>query len=171
MPVNPQDKVTTLIGPFVGSITSSGVKIWLNVEVGDADRNVFVTLKLLEQGPKSEAEKKDPHQVVIHKIENPVVVQTSVIKCLRADLGTGIVALGNLEANARYSYQLWRDEAHSIPLGLRGLEPIGSVFLDPARGWLRTPVGFPVDELPPPQDEETPKDEEIQWLCCLATDP
>lgn len=122
MPTDPQANVMTIMGPFVGSITASSVKIWLNVGVADADPNVFVTLKLLEQGPKSEANKKDPDQVVIRKIENPVVVQSGVIKCLQADLGTGTVTIGNLEANARYSYQLWQDEAHSIPLGLRGLE-------------------------------------------------
>ena len=65
MPTDPQANATTIIGPFVGSITASSVKIWLNVEVGDADKNIFVTLKLLEQGPKSEAEKKDPDQVII----------------------------------------------------------------------------------------------------------
>lgn len=123
MPVNPQDNMTTLMGPFVGSIAASSVKIWLNVEVGDADKSVFVTLKLLEQGPKSEADKKDPNEVVIRKIEDPVVVQSGEIKCLHADLGTGIVAFEDLEANAKYSYELWQDKDHSIPLDLDGLAP------------------------------------------------
>lgn len=118
MPANPQANATTIMGPFVGSITASSVKIWLNLGVADADTNVFVTLKLLEQAPKSEAEKKNPDQVVIQPIENPVVVQSGVIKCLQADLGTGTVTIGNLAANAKYSYQLWQDEAHSIPLYL-----------------------------------------------------
>ena len=126
--MNPQDKMTILMGPFVGGITASSVKIWLNVEVGDADKSVFVTVKLLEQGPKSEAEKEDPDQVVIRKIDDPIVVQSKEIKCLRADLGTGIVTLGNLKANAKYSYELWQDKDHSIPLDLGGLAPSDLYF-------------------------------------------
>src|SRR6266550_6054142 len=111
-PSPPSEKLTTLLlGPFVGNITHSSVRIWLNVEVDDADKNVFVTLKHRRRGPKSEAAKKDPSQVDIQTIPNQVVVQSGVIKCLRADLGTGIVDLGNLEPNSEYSYQLWQDEA------------------------------------------------------------
>src|SRR6266404_3215243 len=123
MAANPQANAINIMGPFVGAITASSVKIWLNVATVDADTNVFVTLKPLARGPKSEAEKTDPDQVFIHQIANPLVVQSGVIKCLQADLGTGIVALGNLEANAQYSYQLWQDEDHSIELNLDGLKP------------------------------------------------
>jgi len=106
------------MGPFVGDITASSVKIWLNVDAADGDTNVFVTLTLLKQGPKSETEKQDPDEVVIQKVSNPGIVKSGVINCFKADLGTGIVTLGNLEANAKYSYQLWLDEAHSLPLYL-----------------------------------------------------
>lgn len=113
-----QKPTSLVLGPFVGDVTHSSVKIWLNVEVGDADKNVFVTLKHLKRAPKSEAAKEDPNKVDIQTIPNPVVVQSGVIKCLRADLGTGVVNLGNLEPNSEYSYQLWEDEAHSIELNL-----------------------------------------------------
>jgi hypothetical protein len=109
---------TILLGPFVGNITASSVKLWLTVEVGDADQNVFVTLKLLEQGPKSEAVKKDMKRIIIQTISNPVVVQSGVIKCRHADLGMGIVTLGDLEPNSKYSYQLWQDEACRMKLNL-----------------------------------------------------
>jgi hypothetical protein len=112
-----QEPTSIVLGPFVGNITHSSVRIWLNVEVGDADKNIFVTLKHLKRAPESEAAKKDG-KVDIQTIPNPVVVQSGVIKCLRADLGTGIVDLGNLEPNSEYSYQLWEDEAHSIELNL-----------------------------------------------------
>jgi len=114
-------KGTLLLGPFVGNITHSSVKLWLNVQAFDTDEFVFATLKLLEQGPTSEAAKQDPNHVVIRQNPNPVVVQSGTIKCLHADMGTGTVTLENLEANAKYSYQLWQDGAHSIPLDLRGL--------------------------------------------------
>src|SRR5258706_2030940 len=123
MAADRQANAISIMGPFVGAITTSSVKIWLNVGIVDADTNVFVTLKLLARGPKAEADKTDPDQVFIHQIENPLVVQSGIIKCLQADLGTGIVALGNLEANAQYSYQLWQDEVHSIELNLAGLTP------------------------------------------------
>jgi phosphodiesterase/alkaline phosphatase D-like protein len=107
-----------VLGPFVGDITHSSVKLWLNVRTDDGGKNVFVTLKLLEQGPRSEAEKKDKKRIIINQVESPVVVQSGVIRCLKADLGTGIVTLENLEPNSKYSYQLWQDEAHSIELDL-----------------------------------------------------
>jgi len=119
-PQTPKDG-TLLLGPFVGNITHSSVKIWLTVEAGDADKNVFVTLKLEEQGPKSEAVKKDMKRIIIQKISNPVVVQSEVIECRHADLGMGIVTLGGLEPNSRYSYQLWHDKEHSIELDLNPL--------------------------------------------------
>jgi len=122
MSTDPQANALTIMGPFVGAITASSVKIWLNVGAAAPDTNVFVTLKLLKQGPKSEAAKNDPDQIIIREIENPEVVQSGVIKCLQADLGTGTVSLGNLEANAQYSYQLYQDEAHSIHLDLGKLE-------------------------------------------------
>ena len=122
MPTDPQTDPLTIMGPFVGDITASSVKIWLNV-VAAVDTDVFVTLKLLKHGPKSEADKKDPDQIIIQEIENPIVVQSGVIRCLQADLGTGTVTLGNLEANAQYSYQLYRDEGHSADLELDGLKP------------------------------------------------
>ncbi|HXM47841.1 MAG TPA: alkaline phosphatase D family protein [Pyrinomonadaceae bacterium] len=126
--MNPQANLPTLLGPFVGGITASSVKIWLNVGVADAYKTVFVTLKLLDQGPKSEAEKTDPNEVVIEKVENPVVVQSGVIKCLQSDMGTGIVMFRGLEANAHYSYQLWEDEAHSVALYLGELTPADLYF-------------------------------------------
>lgn len=118
-------KLSLVLGPFVGNITHSSVRIWLNVEAGDSDKNVFVTLKHLMRAPKSEAAKKDPDQIRIQKIASPQIMQSGVIKCLQSDLGTGIVNLGNLEANSKYAYQLWEDEAHSIPLDLQGLNGSG----------------------------------------------
>jgi len=119
----PQAPGEIVLGPFVGNITASSVRIWLNVEAGNADQNVFVTLKHLKRGPASEAAKKDPSHIEIETIANPLVVQSGVIPCLRADLGTGVVNFGNLEPNSEYSYQLWHDEAHCLPFDLRGLDP------------------------------------------------
>ncbi|HWN09638.1 MAG TPA: alkaline phosphatase D family protein [Pyrinomonadaceae bacterium] len=113
-----QEKTTLALGPFVGEIGHSSVKLWLTVEAGDADKNVFVTLKLLEQGPKSEAAKKDMKRIIVRTIASPVVVQSGQIRCRQADMGVGTITMGSLEPNSKYSYQLWQDEAHEIPLDL-----------------------------------------------------
>jgi hypothetical protein len=134
----PAQKPTSIVlGPFVGNITDSTVRIWLNVEVGDADKNVFVTLKHSKRGPKSEAARKALSQeaaknnldyIDIQTIPDPPVVQSGAIPCLRTDLGTGVVNFGNLEPNSEYAYQLWQDEAHSLPLDLHGLAPADLFF-------------------------------------------
>jgi hypothetical protein len=116
----PQPTTKLVLGPFVGDITHSSVKLWLNIEAADVDKDVFVTLKLLEQGPRSEAEKKDKSRIIIRQVEDPVVVQTGFIKCLKTDLGTGVGVLGSLEPNSKYAYELWQDETHSIKLELGG---------------------------------------------------
>ncbi len=110
----------TLLGPFVGYITYSSVKLWLYLQTGGVDRDVFVTLKLLERGPKNEEMRRISEAV--EKIEQPEVVQSGIIRCLHADLGTGVATIGNLEANAKYSYHLWEDQAHRVHLDLKGLK-------------------------------------------------
>ena len=48
---------TLFLGPFVGDITRSSVKIWLNIqEAAAADQNIYVTLEAVKQGPRDEAE-------------------------------------------------------------------------------------------------------------------
>ena len=42
---------TLFLGPFVGDITSSSVKLWLNIQEAAAeDQNIYVTLEAAEQG-------------------------------------------------------------------------------------------------------------------------
>ena len=131
---SPSETPTLFLGPFVGDITHSSVRIWLNVEVSDGDKEVFVTLKQLEQGPKSEAEKKDKERIVIKEIENPVAFQAGVIRCLAADLGTGTLTINDLRPNAKYSYQLWHDKACSVELNLNPSLKLGELEKDPKAG-------------------------------------
>lgn len=114
----PED--VTLLGPFVGYVTHSSVKLWLYLQTEGSDKAVFVTLKLLARGPKNEAARQMSE--AIEEIETPEVLQSGTIRCLHADLGTGVVILDNLEANAKYSYQLCEDEGHKVPLDLKGLK-------------------------------------------------
>ena len=49
---------TLSLGPFVGDITRSSVKIWLNIlEAAVDDQDIHVTLEPAEQGPRNEAER------------------------------------------------------------------------------------------------------------------
>jgi hypothetical protein len=125
---SPHKPTTLVLGPFVGNITRSSVRIWLNVEVGDSDKNVFVTLKLRKVAPPSDAARKDLNKVEIRTLPNPVLVKSAVITCLKADMGTGVVNIQNLDPNSEYSYQLWEDPGHSVPLDLRKLDPSDLFF-------------------------------------------
>jgi len=113
---------TLFLGPFVGNITHSSVKIWLNLQEAAAeDQNVYVTLEAAEQGPENEAERLErdqKRQPLIRNVKGTEAVRTGVIRCLKSDLGTGVVTINNLNPNTKYSYQLWQDEAQTIKLNL-----------------------------------------------------
>lgn len=106
-----------VLGPFIGNITHSSVKLWLSIGPGDADKEVFVTLMRRAYGPQSEAEaRQKPVRITI--IDNPKEAQSGVIKCVGKDFGTGTVTISDLEQNSKYSYQLWQDENCTIELDL-----------------------------------------------------
>ena len=113
---------TLSLGPFVGDITRSSVKIWLNIlEAAVDDQDIHVTLAAAEQGPRNEAErfeKDQKREPLVVNVKGADPVKSAVIRCLKSDLGTGVVTIGNLNANTKYSYQLWQDEAHTIRLNL-----------------------------------------------------
>ena len=116
------EATTLFLGPFVGDITRSSVKIWLNIqEAVAADKNIYVILEPVTQGPINEAEraererKKEP---LVVEVNEPKAVRDGVIRCLKSDLGTGVVTIDKLEANTKYFYTLCQDEAHSIALNL-----------------------------------------------------
>lgn len=113
---------TLSLGPFVGDITRSSVKIWLNIlEAAVDNQDIHVTLEAAEQGPRNEAErfeKDQKREPLVVNIKGADPLKSAVIRCLQSDLGTGVVTIGNLNANTKYSYQLWQDEAHTIRLNL-----------------------------------------------------
>jgi len=113
---------TLLLGPFVGNITHSSVKIWLNVQAADSDRDVFVTLEFIDQYSKSEVSQQQAKAAVAPEKPQTEAPRPGVVHCLKENLGTGTVALSGLKPNAKYSYKLWEDEARTTALDLRGLE-------------------------------------------------
>lgn len=113
---------TLLLGPFVGNITESSVRLWLNVQAADSDRDVFVTLEFIEQYSKSEVSQRQAKAAVAPEKSQTEVPHPGIVHCLKENLGTGTVTLSGLKPNAKYSYQLWEDEAQTTALDLRGLE-------------------------------------------------
>ncbi len=111
----------TVLGPFVGDVTPTSIKLWLNV--GDAaDKKVFVTVRFVESYAQAElgVQVSQPDRVNQDLETKPVTHGT--IHCRKADMGTGTVTLTGLKPNTKYSYQLWDDEEHRQPFDLEGLK-------------------------------------------------
>jgi hypothetical protein len=113
---------TLFLGPFVGDITRSSVKLWLNIQEAAAeDQNIHVTLEAAEQGPRDDAQRLERDQKgepLVRNVKGTTAVIAGVIHCLKSHFGTGVVTIRDLEPNTKYSYQLWQDEAHTIKLNL-----------------------------------------------------
>ncbi len=93
-----------LIGPFVGSITDSSVKIWLYITAGNHEKqiaSVYVTLheENIESSP----------------------FQSQKIELSDETLGVGIGKFNSLKPDSLYFYRLWTDENRSVSLDLQGL--------------------------------------------------
>ena len=115
-----RERIKLALGPFVGSITTTSVKIWLNVETVDADKKVYVTLRMQQQAPRLGREYKS--RADIRTMRDSSVAATGIIECPHAHFGTGIIEISDLQPNSKYLYQLWEDEEHSIKLDLDGLK-------------------------------------------------
>jgi phosphodiesterase/alkaline phosphatase D-like protein len=109
------------LGPFIGDITSSSVKLWLSVD-SDVDKDVFVTVRPVEHYAKAELGRQVTQPEATPQDMKTEVVQSGVIHCLKANLGTGTATLAGLEPNTKYSYQLWADKENQIILDLGELE-------------------------------------------------
>lgn len=89
----------TLLGPFLGHVTSDSIRIWLHLE--RPGTRVFVT---------------------VHKGELEAAEAGSAEIALEAArLFAGCVTIAGLEPDTLYFYRLWTNEAHSLPLALEGL--------------------------------------------------
>jgi phosphodiesterase/alkaline phosphatase D-like protein len=91
----------TMLGPFLGHVTTNSVKIWLHLERGDTSK-VYVTLHPsdYDAGP----------------------VATIVLNLTSANLFTACEIVTGLKADTRYFYKLWTNEERSDSLPLEGLE-------------------------------------------------
>ena len=88
-----------LLGPFLGYVTTSSIKIWLHFE-GSHDV-IYVTF---------------------HPNAPDARESTSATLQLRPEnLFTDCVTIDNLTPDTRYFYKLWTNPAHSLPLPLEGL--------------------------------------------------
>lgn len=91
----------TMLGPFLGHVTTDSIKIWLHLESNHTPK-IYVTVYA----------KKAPD----------VQVGSGVFSFSESNLFTDCMTISGLQPNTRHLYRLWRDEKHSDPLPLEGLE-------------------------------------------------
>lgn len=90
----------TLLGPFLGHVTTDSIKIWLHLEREDTPQ-VHVTLH-----PRN---------------FDAAAVASQTLNLAPENLFTDCVTLSGLESDMLYFYKLWTNPAHSLPLNLEGL--------------------------------------------------
>lgn len=92
-------KKSTILGPFLGYVTTTSVKVWLHLE-GGADR-VYVT---------------------VHRdLDARELLASGELRLSEDRLHTDCITIEDLNPNTKYYYRLWTNPAHSIPLDLQGL--------------------------------------------------
>ena len=92
-----------LLGPFLGHVTTTSIRIWLHAE--RSEPIIYVTLH---------AHAYDP---------NTAPVATGTITLDASKLHCGWVTIGNLTPDTHYHYRLWTTPAHSVALDLGELLP------------------------------------------------
>lgn len=90
-----------LLGPFLGHVTPTSIKIWLHAE--RAQPEIYVSLH--------EGTSDTPEAASAQLLLDP------------ARLSCGWVTVGGLKPDTLYYYRLWTNPAHSVPLELDGLLP------------------------------------------------
>ena len=96
----PETGEPKLLGPFLGHVTTTSIKIWLHLE--GPNNRIFVTLH-----PKS---------------LDAAAVATRELNLQAERLFTDCITVDGLTPNTRYFYRLWTDGEHTVPLPLEGLE-------------------------------------------------
>jgi hypothetical protein len=91
----------TMLGPFLGHVTTSSIKIWLHLERADTQR-VFISLHPGKLGAPAAA--------------------TAELAFAPDNVFTDCATVTGLTPDTRYFYRLWRDATHSDPLPLDGLK-------------------------------------------------
>ena len=89
-----------LLGPFLGSVTSRSVKVWLHCE--SERKSIYVTMH-----PKS--------------VDAPAAGR-AVLNLSAERFFTDCVTIDGLEPDTNYFYKLWTNPTPSIPLNLEGLQ-------------------------------------------------
>ena len=91
----------TMLGPFLGHVTTTSIKIWMHLERPEAA--VHVTLHAVDfAGPS---------------------VASASFSFVAENLFADCVTIEGLQPDTRYYYRLWTNPAYSIPLNLDGLAP------------------------------------------------
>jgi len=89
----------SILGPFLGYVTASSVKVWLHLEGGAPD--VYIT---------------------IHSDVTGAPIAEGKLTFRHEQLWTDCTSIDGLSPESRYFYKLWTNAAYSIPLDLQGLK-------------------------------------------------
>jgi hypothetical protein len=95
----PAQSRPNLLGPFLGYVTPTSVKIWLHLEGGSDEIHVTLHPRAPTEPPSA----------------------TAKLTLRKERLWTDCVTIPGLTPDTRYFYKLWTNAAHSIPLDLQGL--------------------------------------------------
>ena len=90
-------ELPNMLGPFLGEVTTSSIKIWLHLE---GPENAYVT---------------------VHEQPGADAAASNVLNFNSQNLFSDCVKISNLKPDTKYFYRLWSNSAHSIPLFLQGL--------------------------------------------------
>src|SRR5262245_3952276 len=91
----------TILGPFLGWVTPTSVKVWLHLE--SEIKTVYVTVR--------------------HDVADPQAVASASLEMRAERLFTDCVTVEGLTPDTKYYYQLWTNREHTAPLDLQGLLP------------------------------------------------
>lgn len=96
-----QPTEATILGPFLGYVTPTSIKVWLHLE---RDINtVYVSVHL-------------------EGVSAPIATSVA-LSILPEQLDTGCITIEGLQPDSKYYYKLWQDVALSVPLDLEGITP------------------------------------------------
>lgn len=91
--------MATILGPFLGHVTTSSIKIWFHREA--LENKAYVT---------------------IHEPIKGESVSSASYTFTGDNLYTDCITIENLKPDQKYSYKIWADQDHTIPIDLQGIE-------------------------------------------------
>jgi len=113
-----------MLGPFLGAIDDTSVKIWLHRESPEGGAPMTVTLTV---------HPRDDRQTTLRRVPLVMTAQS---------LFSDVAIVRDLQPDTAYAYRLWTDAAATVPLDLEGLKDEDLWFRTLPRGGYDTQLDF-----------------------------